>query len=380
MRKLEEYTCVREKVHISLCQNPTSGDVSIPPRGHVARRSSSSYTSSVQPPGCQVSSPTSHAHATTLTFSDVRWDHVVSYIDYPPHAIENLENQLSSLPKINEFFLTIRQHPDFLDSDFPATKIPAPPFHLQKLTVQWWFSIRPPPPIMSQFSTLVANSPNLESLSFGVTHDFNCEDYFGDQVSFEELFGPASSLPTDLKLKTLEVRGIVITQDNFQRHLRHFRHLEKLRIRRHPRPDSKAPENIGEILRILLAERIHLKRLFLDAFHHPGVFEYLTSYTGIEQLSLKPRHILDRTRELMDQFFFSVLPAHSTSLKELRLGMDWTTAWSSLLQPEYQKSLKQCKILEYLYCWVLVELEDVEANNADVLVGTSSNHYILFIH
>lgn len=219
---------------------------------------------------------------------------------------------------------------------------------------------------MSQISTMVANSSDLESLSFDVTHDFNFEYHFGAQVLFEEVFSAASSLPTDLKLKSLETRAIEVTSDDFRRHLRHFRHLERLRIRRDP--NLEAPKNIGEILQVLLAERIFLKCLLVDVFHHPGVFEYLASYSGIEQLALKPRYNLDCTPELMDQFFFSVLPAHSTTLKWLRLGTDWTTIWSGLLQPEHQECLKQCKALEYLYCWLLLEVEDVEAKNADVLV------------
>ncbi|KAF7760809.1 hypothetical protein Agabi119p4_10218 [Agaricus bisporus var. burnettii] len=297
----------------------------------------------------------------------VKWDHVLSNNDYPPLVVEDLETRLGLLPNVDEYFLTIRQHPDFIGSEFPTKRIPVPPFNLRKLSVQWWFSIRPPSPIMSQISTSVANSPDLESLSFDVTHDFNFEYHFGDQVLFEEVFSATSSLPTDLKLKSLETRAIEVTSDDFRRHLRHFRHLERLRIRRDP--NLEAPKNIGEILQVLLAERIFLKCLLVDVFHHPGVFEYLASYSGIEQLALKPRHTFDCTPELVDQFFFSVLPAHSTTLKWLRLGMDWTTIWSGFLQPEHQECLKQCKALEYLYCWLLLEVEDVEDQNADVLTS-----------
>lgn len=139
------YTCLWEGIDISSYQNLTPRNVSMLTCGYVVRRSRNIDTPSDEPPGRQVSFFTTRVLATpTLTSLYLRWDHVLSNNDYPPLVVEDLETRLGSLPNVNEYFITIRQHPDFIGSEFPTKRIPVPPFSLRKLSVQWWFSIRPP--------------------------------------------------------------------------------------------------------------------------------------------------------------------------------------------------------------------------------------------
>jgi hypothetical protein len=207
--------------------------------------------------------------------------------------------------------------------------------------------------------------PELESFSFVIP-----EIYFfhgGPSVNFKDIFGPASRLPQDMKLASLEVRGVAVAASEFLQYIRHFRHLTKLYITFDH--SSLAATNIGEILHLLAKDRIYLKDISVDAIHHPGVFDYLTSYSGIERLSLRPLHPGDDSPELLRRFFLSVLPTHSNSLRWLNIGGNLETEWSKALPRVYLREIEKCQHLEYICCWIIVPPEDCVQVRSEALVS-----------
>jgi hypothetical protein len=123
------------------------------------------------------------------------------------------------------------------------------------LNVGWWSETTPPAQILSQISGTMGRCHELESFSF-VMPD-HCFFHGDPSVNFKEIFGPASTLPRDMKLASLELRGVTVAASEFLRHIRHFRYLTKLHITFDP--SSLAATNIGEILHLLAKDRIYLK-------------------------------------------------------------------------------------------------------------------------
>jgi hypothetical protein len=217
-----------------------------------------------------------------------------------------------------------------------------------------------PEKFLSQIPRILEHCLNLESFSF-VTPK-KCDPHESPSVNFEEIFGPASTVPQDMKLASLELRGVTVAASKFRQHIRHFRHLTKLHITFDHR--SSAATNIGEILHLLAEDRIYLKDISVDAIHHPGVFDYLTSYSGIERLSLRPLHAEDDSPELLRRFFLSVLPTHSNSLRWLYIRGNLETEWSKALPRMYLREIEKCQLLEYICCWIIVPPEDQARSEA----------------
>ncbi|KXN93246.1 hypothetical protein AN958_00170 [Leucoagaricus sp. SymC.cos] len=126
---------------------------------------------------------------------------------------------------------------------------------------------------------------------------------------------------------------------------------------------------MGQICEILDSAGIYLKQVAIDAFKDPRVFKYLASFQGLEQIFLFKSKLSDGiSSELINYFFTSVLPSHSNSLRRLKIGGDCMTEWSLPLEERYKQSIAKCQKLEYVCCWILIRPEDVDVNNAEVLV------------
>ncbi|KAF5360786.1 hypothetical protein D9756_004591 [Leucocoprinus leucothites] len=309
-----------------------------------------------------------HVFIPALTnVSSVNWNLMLAREDprsgnrYPPRGIEKLTETLARLPCLRELSLELDGTGEYLEDDLPLEFFA----NLRTFNVHWDCKIRPHNRIVTQLSGVLARSPSLENFSFVVRRTLYRSEKFGPPIRLDELFEATLLNELDMKLKSLETRGVVVAEGDFQRYVRHFKHLERLRIRFDPSPSAAA--NIGSIFKVLSSERIFLKNIHIDVVHHPLVFDYLSSYSGIELLALKPGHPQDDSRPLMDRFFSSVLPRHSGSLRSLRLGGNLKTVWSRALSAHHLAQISECKVLEYICCWLWLEPEDVTVKNSEVL-------------
>ncbi|KAF5360778.1 hypothetical protein D9756_004599 [Leucocoprinus leucothites] len=281
--------------------------------------------------------------------------------NYPARGIEKLTETLARLSCLQDLSLQLDGIGEYLHADIPLGSFA----NLRTFDVRWDCDVRPHSRIVGQLSGVLARSPSLESFSFVILRALYRSENFGSPITLDELFEGTLLDGLDMKLKALETRGVVVTGGDFRRHVRHFRCLEKLRIRFDPSPS--AATNIGSTFQVLSSERIFLKNIHIDIIHHPLVFDYLSSYSGIELLALKPGHPQDDSGPLMDRFFSSVLPCHSGSLRSLRLGGNLKTVWSRALPAHHLAQISKCKLLEYICCWLRLEPEDVTAKNSEVL-------------
>ncbi|KAF5361000.1 hypothetical protein D9756_004607 [Leucocoprinus leucothites] len=284
---------------------------------------------------------------------------------YPPRGIEKLAETLSRLPCLRELSLQLDGTGEYLEDDLPLETFAS----LTTFNVRWDCEIRPHTRIVTQLSGILSRSPRLESFSFVVLRALYKSENFGSPITLDELFEGTLSSHVRMRLQSLETRGVVVSEEGFRRHMQHFGCLERLRIRFDPSPSAAA--NIGSVFQALSSKRIFLKNIHIDVIHHPLVFDYLSSYSGIELLALKPGHSQDNSRLLVDRFYSSVLPCHSGSLRSLRLGGNLKTVWSQALPMHHLMQISKCKLLEYICCWLWLEPEDVTAKNSEVLVSPS---------
>ncbi|KAJ3557926.1 hypothetical protein NP233_g11617 [Leucocoprinus birnbaumii] len=283
-----------------------------------------------------------------MNLSCLEWWHAVVDCDYGPRGVERMIELFGSLPKLRQ--LTLRLFAYTLiggrqsKPDEAFQFILEPICNLHKLAVTWDLETRPPPAILQQVSGIVARSPDIEDLKFVVPFAYHRLSGYGPQVTLGEIFEGTLSMTTPLRLQSLETRAVVVDGSYFRRHLRHFSYLNRLRVRHDP--SSSAARNIGEVFDVLSSERIYLKNVHIDAIGDPSVFDYLSSFSGIQELSLKPGSPLDDSPAVIKRFFQSVLPAQSGSLKFLRLGGN---------------------SLECIFCWVWVTFDEVQSKDSTVL-------------
>ncbi|KAF5347807.1 hypothetical protein D9756_010238 [Leucocoprinus leucothites] len=307
----------------------------------------------------------------TVNLTNLEWFHTLDG-DYGPKSIEKVTHSLSSLPNLRELSLRLDS---FASAELQVMQGKQPDIsfelhlepisNLRSLAIEWNMDRRPPPNILAQISGVLTRSPGLEELKIVIPHAYHLGEHYGPQVTFGEIFDATSSLPTSMKLISLETRAVVVDGSTFRRHLRHFRHLSALRIRHDPSPS--AGQNIGEVFQVLASERIELRNVHIDVIHHPNVFDYLSSYSGIQELSLKPGHPLDDSSALIRRCFELVLPAQSSSLTSLRIGGNLRTQWSRVNTEEYLAAVAECKLLKYLCCWIWVTYAEAESRNSAVV-------------
>ncbi|KAJ3563778.1 hypothetical protein NP233_g8718 [Leucocoprinus birnbaumii] len=295
--------------------------------------------------------------------STIRWYHMFASYDYPPKSVDDLVQTFGLLPSLRELNLALNKL-----SDDPVTDLSLEPIsNLHVFNLEWLHTRRPHPHMLLQISKLITRSPDIERFSFVIPDATPIEEDFGPSVTLGEILVALDQFPNDLHLRSLETRGVIVNVADIEQHVRHFKSLVDIRIRFDPSPSAVA--NIGEVLSILSVYMIHLKKIHIDKFYHPDVFTYLSSYPGVEDLSLKPGHHLDDSPEILERFFTSVLPAQAASLRRLRLGVNFDTRWSRPLFTKYLDEVAKCQRLEYICCWVLISLADVDANESGNLLS-----------
>ncbi|KAJ3570997.1 hypothetical protein NP233_g4031 [Leucocoprinus birnbaumii] len=299
----------------------------------------------------------------------LEWWHVLVDCDYGPRGVQRTIELFGSLPNLRELTLRLCAYPPVElvqskpDEDF---EFPLDPIcNLQKLALTWDLERRPPPILLQQISALIARSPDLEDFRFIIPFAFHRHENYGPQVKLGEIFGGTSSMVTPLRLRSLETRAVVVDGGDFRRHLQHFHHLDRLRIRHDP--SSSAARNIGEVFETLSSEHIYLRNVHIDAINDARVFDYLSSFSGIQELSLKPGDPLDDSPALIERFFQKVLPTQSASLKFLRLGGNIRTQWSRSIRMEDLSRITDCQYLGHIFCWVWVTHDEVQSTDSTVL-------------
>ncbi|KAJ3563786.1 hypothetical protein NP233_g8721 [Leucocoprinus birnbaumii] len=251
--------------------------------------------------------------------STITWYHMFASYDYPPKSVDDLVQTFGLLPSLRELNLALNKL-----SDDPVTDLSLEPisnFHVFNL--EWLHTRRPRPHMLLQISKLTTRSPDIERFSFVIPDATPIEEDFGPSVTLGEILVALDQVPSGLHLRSLETRGVIVNATDLKQNIRHFRSLVDIRIRYDSSPSAAA--NIGEVLSVLSMNKVHLKKIHIDKLHHPGVFAYLSSHPGIEDLSLKPGHHMDDSPEILERFLTSVLPAQATSLKRLRLGANFGT-------------------------------------------------------
>ncbi|KXN91346.1 hypothetical protein AN958_01321 [Leucoagaricus sp. SymC.cos] len=278
---------------------------------------------------------------------------------YPESLRNTLWRSFASYSKLRALNLTITPE----DDGGPELLLQSIP-QLHELEVVWSCDHPPHQNALVQISHMMSSCLALERFAFVIFW----AKYSPPHLTLGEIFEPIFSLSRNLEIKRLEVRGLMVTAKDFKRHLRHFRSLEKLNITFDP--SQSAASDIGEILQLLQQENIFLRAVIIDTIRHPGVFNYLSSYSGLEQLSLQICHPLDGSPELMDQLFSCVLSAQSRSLRWLELGAKDATKWLAPLTAEHQNAIEGCQLLEHMCFWVGITADDLVENKSERLVSS----------
>ncbi|KAJ3572057.1 hypothetical protein NP233_g3332 [Leucocoprinus birnbaumii] len=293
----------------------------------------------------------------------IKWFQMLSSHNNSIKAVDYLVQTFGLLSNLRVLSLALS-----IRKDGSITELSLQPIsNLHVLNIEWLHKRPPHPGMLSQVSELITRSPDLERFSFVIPHATPLEKDFSPPVTLGEILVALNQFPSDLRLKSLETRGVIVSATELERHVRHFKSLVDIRIRFDPSPS--AATNVGGLLSMLAMNNINLKKIHVDKIHHPGVFAYLSSHPGIEDLSLKPGHHLDDSPEILERFFMSVLPAQAVSLKRLRLGGNFNTRWSRPLSAEYLDEVAKCRRLEYICCWVLIDLGNVDANESGNLLS-----------
>ncbi|KAF5360640.1 hypothetical protein D9756_005130 [Leucocoprinus leucothites] len=263
----------------------------------------------------------------------------------PMVLIRRFINALGSLPVLKEVHILFRLGAEQLDHTFSLKALS----NLSSLSITWTGNKCPPISLIKTVARLLGRSPGLQAFTFQIPRPQHPPGI----ILFSDLMSRVASWPTDmtLKLKYLKLVGIAIPGNDFHVHLRHFVSLETLKIVFN-RTSITSPDPWDLICQTLLEKRIYLKGLAIDCIHPPSVFQYLSSYSGIERLYLHPRHPKDDSNDLVYQFFSSVLPLHQHTLRSFKIGTSIATAWTSNITQEYLNQIAQCKSLANLRCWV----------------------------
>ncbi|KAJ3566158.1 hypothetical protein NP233_g7171 [Leucocoprinus birnbaumii] len=217
----------------------------------------------------------------------VRWTNDPTKLRrYPETFIPWFLRSISSLQNLSELSVLVWDTEEVAQT-FPLEPIP----QLRTFKILWKCSYSPQQQILSQISCLMP------------------------------LFRLRSMM-----LQSLNLRGVIVKANEFKQHLRHFRYLSRLHITIDPSPSAAV--NIGEILRTLGDNKIYLTDVLVDAIHHPGVFGYLSSYSTLERLELRPRDQLDDFPSSSGRFLYlgisctvPITPAaHHSGLSMVTLG------------------------------------------------------------
>ncbi|KAK0440862.1 uncharacterized protein EV420DRAFT_1769181 [Desarmillaria tabescens] len=209
---------------------------------------------------------------------------------------------------------------------------------------------------------IVGNCPNMTSLS--VT---SYDDISDSHPSIEKLL---SHVPSDveLPLKSLFLRGLVISTSSLPDDFRHLRSLTALTL------DMEVPDQFWELAR---AEGIKLVSVSV-AWGNKSLLGYLRSYSGIELLAVtidveEADH--KEERRCADDFYHAILPLHVQTLTELYIQPSYAGAWC--LEEKHLAALLQCTKLTTLRLALDSAHANVEGSENIIVCDDSYSYWSL---
>lgn len=198
------------------------------------------------------------------------------------------------------------------------------------------------PTFISEMGPLLARCPFLATASFQGPLTFEA-----DSVSLRDIFTEANRLKVVLPLKSLELRGVVVTADDVHAVLQQLREIEFLGISRNP--SSHATTVFGEICGILKQQGTLLKSISTDVVHDDALLDFLTLNSGLQELILRPEHSLDNSSELLKRIYTNVLPSQRETLRVLKLGLYTAPkVWVALPKAEWRDEIIRCRKLRWI--------------------------------
>ncbi|KXN83016.1 hypothetical protein AN958_01951, partial [Leucoagaricus sp. SymC.cos] len=233
------------------------------------------------------------------------WLHELNSGGYPPQELEKLTQSFARLPNLLSLDLKLPKGLKNPCMEFPVQPMGHPNLHL--LRVEWTSEQWPTPDTLSQFSSILTGSQNLEYFSFTLARGKDI-----GLAMFREMFRGVSEISAPLQIKSLSLTLLNTARIELHRYIPSLRHLEKLEISYYPCPLFHNQTALGEVCQALADEQIFLKHIALDAFIDPAVFNYLAAFHGMDHIFLQPPKRPQAGSEvsflpqLMDQFFSSV--------------------------------------------------------------------------
>ncbi len=261
---------------------------------------------------------------------------------YSSYFINQFVSALGSLPGLK--VLSIAFDSDEFASDFSLEPIS----DLSSITVELRTDEPPTSHIVQEISNLLSRSPNLESLIFEMHERYRVDN----TPSLSEIFRSLDrvSIPS-LRLERIKLFGVsVVDFITYSRHFKSLRVFEALSAG----DAMQCSSSFARICHWLKDERVHLKHFAAESIHPPEIFRYLTSYSGLEHLCLHPVHSDDDSTELLDRFFFTVIPLHRHTLRSLKFGTHTPTAWTKLNE-KHLEQIGMCTSLREIWCWICCE-------------------------
>ncbi len=217
--------------------------------------------------------------------------------------------------------------------------------------------------LVSEIASLITRSPNVQDLVVQVNL------FRGRRISLVAIFLSLDQ-HEPLRLRRLGLEQIHITPEDIQANIRHFGKLERLSIIYNPWVKSRDVA-YGNIWTVLHQNHIHLHALTTDAIGRPEFVEYLTSYTGLQELVIVTRGLRDHGD--IGQVN-AVIAHHHKTLEILDLGAK--ASWSSCLwiRPTSEDlraqlaGIGRCLNLRELAVHYDLKLEEVDFNHRGILV------------
>jgi hypothetical protein len=168
---------------------------------------------------------------------------------------------------------------------------------------------------ISQVSTVIANSPRLKSLTYGV--------YSPNGVPLPTLSNLFAKIPTEnpLHLEHLSIDFMDVTVN--QTTLPHLMHLTSFWFRVRDENYSVA----RGVWTSFLVHNVKLSDVEIDGIINEETMLYLSSFSGLKRLAVGAIQVPpDATRgNLKNTLFTVVLPKHVNSLRTLEIHRTWVT-------------------------------------------------------
>ncbi len=261
---------------------------------------------------------------------------------YSSQFINHFVSTLSSLSNLKELSVVFESndfHPDFSLEPISG---------LLSISIEWFREVPPPSHVVQEISKLLSRCHDLESLVFTMPERYCIEN----TPSSGDIFSSLVSLPpgVHLLLRKIKFFGVSIKAVDFVTHLRHFKSLDTLDILSNGDVVQSAT-TMARICQHFEHERVYLKHFVTESIYPPEIFHYLSSFSGLEHLCFHPYHSDDDSTELVDRFFFFVLPLHSHTLKSLEFGTHEPTAWTKLNEVHLAQ-VEKCTSLREILCWI----------------------------